>query len=149
MSSQGMQDHFGAKSANWQAMYRNCQPRFQVLETSQAEPCNEVETFSERWKLLINAVEKSYSIPRDLYFDTGQSLTPPHSGGCFYRMRYITSECAETSGVKGSTPESSIEGIFSGTLNVRMDAVRSFGSLNPLNGCEVLCVVLLCFTIIQ
>ena len=27
--SQGMQDHFGAKSANWlAARYQNCQPRF-------------------------------------------------------------------------------------------------------------------------
>ena len=47
-----------------------------------AEPCNEVETFTERWQLIC-AVEKSHSILRDLYFDTGQSLTPPHSGGRF------------------------------------------------------------------
>ena len=32
VSSQGMQDHFGAKSANWLAMYRNCQSCFQVLD---------------------------------------------------------------------------------------------------------------------
>ena len=50
-------------------------------------------------------------------------------------MRYITSECAETSGVKGSYPESSVEDIYSGTLNIRMDAVRSFGSLEPCQCC--------------
>ena len=32
-SSQGMQDHLGAKSANWLAGYMNCQPRFQFPET--------------------------------------------------------------------------------------------------------------------
>ena len=62
----------------------------------------------------------------------GQSLMPPHSGRCFYHRSgeiYITSECAETSGVKGSTPESPMEDIFSGALNIRMKAVRLFGSL--------------------
>ena len=29
VSSQGIQDHFGAKSANWLAGYRKCKPRFQ------------------------------------------------------------------------------------------------------------------------
>ena len=45
-------------------------------------------------------------------------------------LRYIiTSECAETSGVKGLTLLKSLEDIFSGALNIWMDAVRSFGSL--------------------
>ena len=36
VKSKGMQDHnFGAKSANWLAGYRNCQPRFQF---HQAKP---------------------------------------------------------------------------------------------------------------
>ena len=50
-------------------------------------------------------------------------------------MRYITSECAETPGVKGSYTESSVEDIFSGRLNIQMDAVRSFGSLVPCQRC--------------
>ena len=42
----------------------------------------------------------------------------------------------ETSGVKGSTPELSfIEDNFRGTLNIRMDAVRSFGSLKLCQCC--------------
>ena len=62
---------------------------------------------------------------------------PPHSGGCFYHRsdEIHQSECAETSGVKGSAPESSIEDIFSGTLNIRMDAVRSFESLKLCQCC--------------
>ena len=81
-SSQGIQDHFGAKSANWLGIgIVSLVSNF--WNPDQAEPCNEVEAFSERWKLLISAVEKSYSILRDLYFDIEQSLTPPHSGGCF------------------------------------------------------------------
>ena len=32
MSSKGMQDHFGAKSANWLAGYMGCQPLFQFPE---------------------------------------------------------------------------------------------------------------------
>ena len=47
----------------------------------------------------------------------------------------MTSECAETSGVKGSTPESSIEDFFSGTLNIRLAAVRSFESLKLCQCC--------------
>ena len=64
---------------------------------------------------------------------------PPHSGGCFYHRSgeiYITSECAETSGVKGSTPEGSVEDIISGTLNIRMDAVRWFGILKLYQYCS-------------
>ena len=38
VSSQGMQDHFGAKFANWLAGYRNCQPHFQLINPSRAEP---------------------------------------------------------------------------------------------------------------
>ena len=52
VSSQGMQDYFGVKSANWLAGYMDCQPRFQFPEP-RLQPCNEVETFSERWQLLI------------------------------------------------------------------------------------------------
>ena len=32
-SSQGMQDHIGAKSGNWLASWLNCQPRFQFFQT--------------------------------------------------------------------------------------------------------------------
>ena len=117
MSSQGIQDHFGAKSANWLASWLagwlagwlcGLSTSFPVSSTQGGQ--NEVETFCERWQLLISAVEKSYSIPRDLYFDMGQSLTPPHSGGCLLHalVGSDTSDIsAETSGigVKGLTPE--------------------------------------------
>ena len=43
VSSQRMRDHFGAKSTNWLAGYRNCQHRFQFHQ-SRLEPWNEVET---------------------------------------------------------------------------------------------------------
>ena len=33
VSTQIMQDHFGAKGANWLVGYRNCQPRFQFHQT--------------------------------------------------------------------------------------------------------------------
>ena len=47
-----MQDHFGAKSANWMAIgIVNLDSNFMNLR--QAEPCNKVETFSERWRKLL------------------------------------------------------------------------------------------------
>ena len=50
MSSQGIQDHFEAKSANWLAVgIVSLVSNFMNL--GQTEPCNEVETFSERWQL--------------------------------------------------------------------------------------------------
>ena len=49
VSSQGMQNHFRAKSANWLANYRTCQPRFQF---HQVEPWNEV---------VMNQVRKTWS----------------------------------------------------------------------------------------
>ena len=52
VSSQGMQDRFGAKSANWLAGWP-CGLSTSFLISWTAKPCNEVETFSERWQLLI------------------------------------------------------------------------------------------------
>ena len=50
VSSQGMQDNFEAKSANWLAMWIvNLVPNF--LNSRRVELCNEVGTFSERWQL--------------------------------------------------------------------------------------------------
>ena len=45
-------DHFGAKSANWLAI-RIVNLVSNFLNRGKTEPCNEVETFSERWQLLI------------------------------------------------------------------------------------------------
>ena len=43
VSSQGMQDHLGAKSTNWPASWLCCQPRFQFPKSSYEEPLNENE----------------------------------------------------------------------------------------------------------
>ena len=49
MSSQGMQYHFGAKSANWLAGYRIVNLASNFLDPTWAEPWNEVETCCHEW----------------------------------------------------------------------------------------------------
>ena len=45
VSTQGMQDHLGAKSANWLASWLSCQPRFQFPDSKQ------VRTLERGWDL--------------------------------------------------------------------------------------------------
>ena len=60
VSSQGMQDHFGAKSANWLTNwltnYRTCQPRFQC---HRAKPGRTLEQGCDELGSKTNAIKAS------------------------------------------------------------------------------------------
>ena len=83
------------------------------MNKGKAEPCNEVETFSERWQLAANrwlsgtVLGKIYfglDIPKFRGFFLIFKIKTKSDATSFWRMflarsgrnRYITSECAET-----------------------------------------------------